>query len=71
MALIVKKQKPQILQWNHLPLQLSFFSNNFLCKQDAIKKNKIPSTSKVKQKQEWYGRVKNVYLKRNNFFCMG
>ena len=38
-----------------------------LSKQKAIKKNNTPSISKVKQKQKWYWKTKNVYLKRSIF----
>ena len=30
-------------------------------------KNKRPSTSKVKQKQKWHWRAKNIYLKEVTF----
>ena len=49
---------------------MNYFVWNFLCKQDAIKKNKTPSTSKLKQKQKWYWRTKNVFLRRRNFSYM-
>ena len=44
---------------------------NFLCKQDAIKMNKKPSTTKVKEKQKWYWRTENVYFKISNFSYIG
>ena len=31
----------------------------------------IPSATKVKQKQKWYWRTKNLYLKRSSFSYMG
>ena len=45
------------------------FVSNFLCKQDTIKKNKTPSTSKVKQKQVALENEKCILKK--NFFYMG
>ena len=34
-------------------------------------KKKTSSTSELKQKQKWYQRTKNEYLKRSNFSYMG
>ena len=41
-----------------LPLSISCFVWNFFCEQDAIKKNKVRSTSKVKQKKSVTGERK-------------
>ena len=40
------------------PLSISYFVWNFFYEQDAIKKNKVCSTSKVKQKKSGTGERK-------------